>query len=82
MAKKPKTGDRVVVTWLDIQADPIGEVEDADVWCAETEGRFVCWKKGKYGKVLVLSDTRGRDDKEFYGTTAFPAGAVVKVETI
>ena len=79
--RKPKRGDIVRVVWLDIVCDAHGELCDADAMRFDSVAKFVEWRKGAHGEVLVTTDTTSKDG-EIYGWTCYPAGVVVSLKRI
>ena len=79
--KKPKRGDLVLVSWLDIVTDAHDDPTDADAMHFETVAKFWCWKRTKHGRVLVTTDSTALDGSP-YGYTAYPEGCIVKVRRV
>lgn len=59
-----KPGDRIEVTWEDIQEAGGGDPEDAELFTWQTEGRFVRTKRSKGKPCLVLRSSRGENEKD------------------
>ena len=79
---KPKPGDLIRVTWLDVVSETNGAAEAGDCTKYETVATFVKWRTGRHGRVFITCETKDADTGEPAGYTAYPAGIVVGVELV
>jgi len=78
--KKIKAGDKVLVHWLDIQESVAHEPIRARPAPIQTLGYFIEWKGTGKERTLVISYSFDKEQNEYLGWCAFPAGCVIGVE--
>lgn len=80
------SGDPVIVTWLDISSDAVGDPKKARLFTRRTVGIFERYCIQKYDKkrvkVLICKTTMDEDDDSQSGYDVYPVSVVLKVQEL
>lgn len=77
----PTRGDLVLVHWVDITGDGVGDVKDAVAAECITPGYFYGYKQQKDVRMLVLQLTL-HSSGEMRGWDVYPASVVRRIEVL
>jgi hypothetical protein len=80
--KKPKKGDLVVVTFVDLAGDVTSSSREADIPIGQAAGWFVGWRKINGVKALICEETKWNKPGWGTGWKSWPEGVIKSVEVV
>ena len=78
----PKSGDQILVEWLDILDNPTGAAKESRPARLRSLAYFVAWRGRGKERQLVTTNCYDMDTGESFGCCSYPAGCVMSVKVI
>lgn len=80
--RKPKRGDLVLVTYIDLAGSPNGHVSEADIPLGQSAGWFGGYKKINGMRALIVEVTKWNRPGWNPGWMTWPEGVIKSVEVV